>query len=60
MIKEEHTVWGSYICDIGVVRELSGQDRDASWAADGGCAEVLLVKGSTVDEMFVDEWNIVQ
>jgi len=58
--KRGHTVWGSYICDIGVVRELPGQDRDASWAADGGRAEVLPVEGSTVDEMFVDEWNIVQ
>jgi len=42
------------------MRELSGQDRDASWAADGGRAEVLLVEGPAVDEMFVDEWNIVQ
>jgi hypothetical protein len=59
-MKEGHTVWGRYICDIGVVRELSGQDRDASRATDGGRAEMLPVVGSTVDEMFVDEWEIVQ
>lgn len=53
-------MWGRYIRDIGVVGELSGQDGDASWAADGGGAKVLLVERSTVDEMLVDQRNIVQ
>ena len=53
-------IWWIDISDVGVVCSFTSQESNSGWTAHGRRAVVLVVIGTLVNQVLLNQWHVVK